>query len=681
MHAIARLVIAGGLLATRLGGASTLAQSPHPDFSSAAPVVLDVPYLPQSVLLCGGAALAMVERWWGRRGVFAQDFAGLVRPEQGGILTTDLASAARARGWNTRILDGTPELVRQYLEAGAPVVALIQVSPDRYHYVVVISWREGKVTFHDPARAPFITTDEPTFLTRWTGADRWAMVLRPVLAPAPVVATETRDPAPIDSLPCRPWLDRAVDAAREKRLPDAVGLLEEAGRSCPGEPLVLREMAGVRFKQGMHSAAIRLAEEYLAASPGDESGWHLLAASRYLTGDLEGALAAWNELGRPTIDLIRVDGSRKIRYREIADAASLTSGSVLTPARLVLSQRRVSSVPALRRATVGYQPVPGGIVEVRVAVVERPVVDRAWRLLAAGAIGAVAQREVGLQVASPTGAGELWSGIWRWASARPRAAFRVDLPGSLLFPGVIGIEGSWERFSNDGAEETRRSGFVGFGGWLTAGLRPSGGLRIERWSGQRDYLAVSVGTELRAAGNRLALRATSEHAVAISSNRSFTRGSAGAMWASVTGLRRAAWSTRVGLEWNSQDAPSGSWPVAGGGVSWAIPLRAHPLEGEGLLAARGILHGGLAGDQPFARVGPLVLAAGAFVDAARVVASTGGSSAGRWFVDGGFGLRIGVADGQLGVIRLDLARGLTVDHRSALTIGIHPSWPRFDLPP
>jgi hypothetical protein len=623
----------------------------------------------------------MVERWWGRRGVFAQDFAGLVRPDQGGILTTELAAAARARGWDTRVQRGTPELVRQHLDAGEPVVALIRVSSNRYHYVVVIGWQDGKVTFHDPARAPFITMDQDRFLTRWTGADRWAMVVRPMPAPAPKVAVALTELAPFDSLPCRPWLDQAVDAANGQRLEDASRLLDEAGRICPDEPLVLRELAAVRFKQRRHSDVIRLTEEYLVLIPEDQTGWQLLASSRYLTGDREGALAAWNELGRPTVDLLRVDGSRKIRYREIAAAASLSPGSVLTPSSLALARRRLSSVPALRRGVVDYQPVPGGLVEVRVAIVERPVVARAWRLLAAGAVGALAQREVNLEVASPTGAGELWNGSWRWASIRPRAAVRVDVPGHLLFPGVIGIEGSWERFSTAGLEETRRSGLVGFDGWLRAGFRPSGGLRLERWSGQRDYLAVSIGVEVRARGDRLTLTATSERALALSAHRSFSRGSAGATWASGTGLRRAAWSTRVGIDWASRNAPRGTWPVAGGGVSWAVPLRAHSLEEKNLVAGRGMLHAGIAGDHPIARLGPLAVAAGAFLDAARAVASTGDGSPNRWFLDGGFGLRIGIAEGQLGVIRLDLAMGLAGDRRSALTIGIHPSWPRFELSP
>ncbi len=93
-----------------------------------------------------------------------------------------------------------------------------------------------------------------------------------------------------------------------------------------------------------------------------------------------------------------------------------------------------------------------------------------------------------------------------------------------------------------------------------------------------------------------------------------------------------------------------------------------------------MFHAGLAGDHPLARVGPLAVAAGAFLDAARVMTSTG-ESPNRWFLDGGVGLRIGIAEGQLGVLRLDLATALSGDRRSALTIGIHPNWPRFGRDP
>ena len=63
---------------------------------TASRVALQVPYVAQSELLCGGAAIAMIERWWGRRGVFAEDFAYLVHADSGGIFTTDMAQIGRA---------------------------------------------------------------------------------------------------------------------------------------------------------------------------------------------------------------------------------------------------------------------------------------------------------------------------------------------------------------------------------------------------------------------------------------------------------------------------------------------------------------------------------------------------------------------------------------------------------
>lgn len=670
-----------------LGSASALAQSSSLN-RPAAPVVLEVPYLPQSVLLCGGAAVAMVERWWGRRGVYGEDFADLVRPALGGIRTTDLAAAVRARGWDVAVERGSPETVRRHLRDGEPVVTLIQVGPDRYHYVVVLGWSEGRVVFHDPAGSPKTTLDEARFLARWTGADLWALVIRP---PPPLAApppAELPDPVPADSMPCPPWLDLAVDAAAADRLDEADLLLADAGRACPAEPLVLRELAGVRFKQGRHDSVTPLVEAYLALVPGDRHAWQLLATSRYLTGNQDGALTAWNHTGRPVVDVIHIEGTRRIRYRDLIGVISLPPRTMLTPARLQLARRRLTEVPALRGAAVEYQPVAGGMVEVRVAVAERPMVDRAWRLVGVGAIRAVVQNEVTLDIASPTGAGELWSGKWRWDAARPRAIGRVDMPARFGFRGVVGVEGTWEHFrtvldpsKTTVFEETRRAAAVGFGGWLTAGFRPSAEIRVERWSENRRYLAASMGAEYRAWDNRFGVIASAERAIALIAHPSYTRGGARAIWASSLGLQRAAWSSRLGFDWASPDAPLGTWPTAGGNLSWAIPLRAEPRGAGGLLTGqstgRAILHAGLAADHPVYRVGPLVVAAGVFVDGAKVVHAADGSVRDRYQLDGGLGLRVGGGDGQLGVFRIDLAKGLLAGGRSALTVGVQRTWPPF----
>jgi hypothetical protein len=72
----------------------------------------------------------------------------------------------------------------------------------------------------------------------------------------------------------------------------------------------------------------------------------------------------------------------------------------------------------------------------------------------------------------------------------------------------------------------------------------------------------------------------------------------------------------------------------------------------------------------------IVLAAGAFLDGARIDHPADGSAGNRWLLDAGGGLRLGVGDGQLGVFRLDLARGLT-DGEVALTIGVQREWPPY----
>src|SRR5512145_2974016 len=117
--------VLAGWLSLALGG-SAFAQSPGAVVPPPAGP-LSVPYLAQSELLCGGAAVAMVERWWGRRRVYAEDFAALVRPERGGIVTGELAEAVRRRGYDAEVFAGSPGEVRRRIEAGVPVVALIAV--------------------------------------------------------------------------------------------------------------------------------------------------------------------------------------------------------------------------------------------------------------------------------------------------------------------------------------------------------------------------------------------------------------------------------------------------------------------------------------------------------------------------------------------------------------------------
>ncbi len=576
-----------------------------------------------------------------------------------------------------------PELVQRMLRDSVPVVALIQVAAARYHYVVIVGWGAEQVVYHDPAVAPFAALKVREFLKRWQGADAWAMIMRPSPTAAKVAAppADSPPPGPVDSMPCRPWLDEAADAADSNRLEDADHFLAAAAMACPSEPLVLRELAGVRFRQGRRAEAMRLADEYLRRVPGDAIGWQLLASSRYLTGDVTGALTAWNTIGRPAVDLVRVEGARHIRFRTLAHAMTISAGVVLTPARFALAQRRITDIPALAAARVSYTAVPGGVVEVRADVVEHPVVEPIPRLLVRGGLHAVVHRDVGLTVNSPLGAGEQWTLQWRWEAADPRQALRLDIPARVGLPGTLGLESSWQRyrFSAGIPDAERRATTLGFNTWVRSGLEAMVATRFERWSGPGDFFAFSFGSAVHGWHDRVALIAQGEQAVALNGQASYGRIATRVAWAPPVGRSAIAWTMRAGADWTSASTPVGLQPIAGGDLSRDIPLRAHSRIVGGFLPAiqtgQGVVHGGIAGNRPFASMGPIVLGVGVFLDAADVENSVADPAGSRWYLDGGAGLRIGLTGWQSGALRLDLARGLLTDRRWGLSVGLEQSWP------
>src|SRR6185503_6692595 len=88
--------------------------------------LLDVPFISQSELLCGGAAAAMVLRYWGERGISAETFLHLVDRSAAGIRTDVLVGELRRRGWTTDGGDGDELALRRELSSGRPVLTLIE---------------------------------------------------------------------------------------------------------------------------------------------------------------------------------------------------------------------------------------------------------------------------------------------------------------------------------------------------------------------------------------------------------------------------------------------------------------------------------------------------------------------------------------------------------------------------
>lgn len=115
---------------------------------------LEVPYVPQSGALCGGAALAMVLRYWGEPGLHAGDFSALVDPARGGIATGALQGAALARGWDATVWYGSAQGARDVLAEGKPLIVLVQTRSGGFHYLVLVGWNRDGFVVHDPQVGP-----------------------------------------------------------------------------------------------------------------------------------------------------------------------------------------------------------------------------------------------------------------------------------------------------------------------------------------------------------------------------------------------------------------------------------------------------------------------------------------------------------------------------------------------
>ncbi|MFW6083875.1 MAG: cysteine peptidase family C39 domain-containing protein, partial [Gemmatimonadota bacterium] len=280
---------------------------------------MDVPYLPQSELLCGGAAAAMVLRYWGMSGVRAEDFGDLVSRTRGGIRASELANRLRELGWDVFPFDGRYEEIRRHLRLGRPVISLLEVGDDRFHYVVLIGEADDRLVLHDPAAAPFRLVDRDELESAWEATGGLSLLAVPSGAGSETVGgraeaatgdgsgeSEPQGDAMPPTTACRARLDRALGAAAGGRLAEADRLLD--GGACRSEPVFLRELAGVRLRLGRPAEAVELARRALRLDRNDRHAARTLATALYVNDAPEAALAAWNRIGRPTVDLVRIAG-------------------------------------------------------------------------------------------------------------------------------------------------------------------------------------------------------------------------------------------------------------------------------------------------------------------------------------------------------------------------------------
>ena len=210
--------------------------------------LLEVPFVPQSEALCGGAAAAMVFRYWRASPAYAEDFASLVDESAEGIRLGELTRAIQDRGWRAVPFAGTASNIQQHLARGRPIIALIEDRPGRHHYVVVVAWTTDQIVVHDPARGPFRVIDRQKFERVWAVTNRIALLILPE---SDLVSGSSGDPEPLDSASgnCSAPLEEAIQLARDGDLDAGEALLSLVAEACPGFSGALRELAGIRFLQ------------------------------------------------------------------------------------------------------------------------------------------------------------------------------------------------------------------------------------------------------------------------------------------------------------------------------------------------------------------------------------------------------------------------------------------------
>ena len=414
------------------------------------------PYVAQSEALCGGAASAMVLRYWGARGVDAEQFvAAAQRPR---------ATASRPAPWSTRSSIGagvrspspgtTAQRGSHHLSRARPVIALIAVAPadcttsssSQINDAGRRLSRSGRPAVSDDGRWPNSSARGRPLPAGRSSSCRASRPAAP--------ATVTCRPTGADALPGVParTLLQAAEAAAHRDFDDAEHLLERrAGR------LSVRGRAAARVGWPALAAAA-LGRRGAAGARGGRTGprrpprvaecWARRSSCN--ATKLE-ALRAWNR-GRRTAQRSRARRWPRAnpppgRHRSAWESRRAT---VLTASAIGARRRRLTELTGRPSASrVEVAPVGGGLAEVRRG---RPRTSARCRppdsRLARSGVRALATREATWRVSSPTGGGERLDLSARWWEARPAVGAALSVPlESRVIGGILRLDGGFARES------------------------------------------------------------------------------------------------------------------------------------------------------------------------------------------------------------------------------------------
>jgi hypothetical protein len=229
-----------------------------------AAVIPNVPMLKWGIESCGAGSLSTVLQHYGEPTTMAAWDAALPKT-RGGVMTIDMLIAARSKGFDARLVTGTPEIVESELRDGRPVILMLRVVDgigrhlDFFHYIVVdgydaernlirTQWgdRQGRWTSFERLEKP------------WSGGGHAAILIQP------------RDPS-------AGQLRAAVALEEEGKVAEAIGAYRDYLSKHPDSAVAWTDLGNAESRRGNRTAAEEAFRKALAADAGSRDTLNNLA--------------------------------------------------------------------------------------------------------------------------------------------------------------------------------------------------------------------------------------------------------------------------------------------------------------------------------------------------------------------------------------------------------------------
>ena len=267
----------------------------------------------------------------------------------------------------------------------------------------------------------------------------------------------------------------------------------------------------MRFAQRRWSDAAALARDALRRDPRDEYALDVLGSSLFMQDDDVGALRAWNQIGKPRVNRVRIEGLHHTRYQTVAEVMAIQPNMLLTAEIFDRARRRLGELPDHAATRLAVKPEADGFATVDVVVVELAACRTAPWSGPAPRRARVANREIDVSVPGVSGQGEVVVGELALVEQsarrqrRLRRAARARPAGRLAIRGLVAVGHLRRRARRSRTVESRTHGGLTVSDWLSARVRYSVSTGLDAWSGGRKAASIGGALERVAFDDRLSL--------------------------------------------------------------------------------------------------------------------------------------------------------------------------------